>query len=35
MSIKQDIKTGENDLRNISGLVGDAMNQFAKLSTLR
>lgn len=31
MSIKQDIKTGENDLRNISGLVGDAMNQFAKL----
>lgn len=31
MSIKQDIKTGENDLRNISGLVADAMAQFAKL----
>jgi hypothetical protein len=31
MSIEQDVKTGQNDLRNISGLVGDAMAQFAKL----
>jgi hypothetical protein len=31
MSIEQDIKAGQNDLRNISGLVGDAMAQFAKL----
>ncbi len=31
MSIKQDIKTGQNDLRDISGLVGHAMAQFAKL----
>jgi hypothetical protein len=31
MSIEQDIKAGQNDLRHISGLVGDAMAQFAKL----
>ncbi|KRQ14873.1 MULTISPECIES: phage holin family protein [Bradyrhizobium] len=31
MSIKHDIETGENDLHKISGLVGDAMAQVAKL----
>jgi hypothetical protein len=31
MSIERDVKTGRNDLRNISGLVGDAMAQLAKL----
>ncbi len=31
MSIEQDIKTGQNDLRNVSGLVGDVMAQSAKL----
>ena len=31
MSIEQDVKTGQADLRNLSGLVGDAMAQFAKL----
>ena len=32
MSIERDVKTGQNDLRNVSGLVGDVMAQFAKLS---
>lgn len=31
MSVEQGVKTARNDLRNISGLVGDAMTQFAKL----
>jgi hypothetical protein len=31
MSIERDVKTGRDDLRNISELVGDAMAQFAKL----
>lgn len=31
MSIEHDIETGKSDLRNISGLVGDAMAQVAKL----
>ncbi|MBW7966138.1 phage holin family protein [Bradyrhizobium sp. BR 10261] len=31
MSIKHDIETGENDLHKISGLIGDAMAQVAKL----
>ena len=31
MSIERDVKTGQDDLRNLSGLVGDAMSQFAKL----
>jgi len=31
MSIEQGVKTARKDLRNISGLVGDAMTQFAKL----
>jgi uncharacterized membrane protein YqjE len=31
MSIEQDIKTGQNDLRNVAGLVGDVMAQSAKL----
>lgn len=31
MSIQQDIKTSQKDLKTISTLVGDAMGQFAKL----
>ena len=31
MSIKHDIETGKSDLHNVSGLVGDAMAQAAKL----
>ncbi|WP_426435456.1 phage holin family protein [Bradyrhizobium genosp. P] len=31
MTIDQDIKTGQNDLRHVSGLVSDAIAQFAKL----
>jgi Putative Actinobacterial Holin-X, holin superfamily III len=31
MSIEHDIETGKSDLHNISGLVGDAMAQVAKL----
>jgi len=31
MSIQRDVKTGQNDLRNVSGLVGDVMAQSAKL----
>ena len=31
MSIHDDIKTGQNDLRAISQLFGDALSQFAKL----
>ena len=31
MSIKNDIEIGKSDLHNISGLVGDAMAQVAKL----
>lgn len=31
MSIQNDIKTSQSDLRNISTLLGDALSQFAKL----
>jgi len=31
MSIQNDIRTSQNDLRTISTLVGDALSQFAKL----
>ena len=31
MTIQQDIKSSQNDLRTISTLVGDAMGQYAKL----
>jgi len=31
MSIQNDIKTSQNDLRTISTLLGDALSQFAKL----
>jgi hypothetical protein len=31
MSIPNDIKTGQNDFRTISTLLGDALSQFAKL----
>jgi hypothetical protein len=31
MSIQHDIKTGQNDFRTISTLLGDALSQFAKL----
>ena len=31
MSIQNDIKTGQNDFRTISTLLGDALSQFAKL----
>ena len=31
MSIQNDIKTSQNDLRNISALLSDALSQFAKL----
>lgn len=31
MSIQNDIKTSQNDLRTISRLLGDALSQFAKL----
>ena len=31
MSIKNDIKTSQNDFRAISTLLGDALSQFAKL----
>jgi uncharacterized integral membrane protein len=31
MSLQNDIKTSQNDLRTISALLGDAMSQFAKL----
>jgi hypothetical protein len=31
MSFEEDIKRGQNDVRNISGLIGDAMAQCAKL----
>ena len=31
MSIENDIKTSQNDLRTISTLLGDALSQFAKL----
>ena len=31
MSIEKDVNTGQADLWNLSGLVGDAMAQFAKL----
>jgi uncharacterized membrane protein YqjE len=31
VSIERDVKTGQNDLRNVAGLVGDVMAQSAKL----
>src|ERR1700750_1772864 len=31
MSIQNDIRTSQNDLRAISSLLGDALSQFAKL----
>ena len=31
MSIQNDIKTSQNDFRNLSNLFGDALSQFAKL----
>jgi len=31
MSIQNDIRTSQNDLRTISALLGDALSQFAKL----
>ena len=31
MSIQNDIRTSQNDLRTISTLLGDALSQFAKL----
>jgi len=31
MSIQNDIRTSQNDLRTISTLLGDALGQFAKL----
>jgi hypothetical protein len=31
MNIHDDIRTSQNDLRNISSLLGDAVSQFAKL----
>ena len=31
MSVQNDIRTSQNDLRTISTLVGDALSQFAKL----
>jgi len=31
MSIQNDIRTSQNDLRTISSLLGDALSQFAKL----
>jgi hypothetical protein len=31
MSIQNDIRTSQSDLRNISTLLGDALSQFAKL----
>src|SRR6478752_7012117 len=31
MSIQNDIRTSQNDLRSISTLLGDALSQFAKL----
>ena len=31
MSIQNDIKTSQNDFRDISTLLGDALSQFAKL----
>jgi len=31
MSVQNDIKTSQNDFRNLSNLFGDALSQFAKL----